>query len=174
MIAKWIDSPTMVREEQERSPRMGWPSVALRQQARAWLCDVDARSCAIRRGSAGLPTHGFAALIFSTSVRRDASVAGRPGRACRARAPIVDGTTHDASVRPVSGWTKTRDCRQFRQALASRIQKSRSRARRRGRLTERFRVDQLLTKRHVLKSTRLGDPSRSSRLYGARQQPPSA
>jgi hypothetical protein len=88
----------------------------------------------------GAPQSGFAAVIFATSVRRATSVDGRPRRDGREGAAHRRRSHWRCQRTTVSGWTKITALRQSRQALASRIQKTRSRVRSCGRLPERFRT----------------------------------
>jgi len=69
---------------------------------------------------------GFAAAIFSTSVRTAAFVRGRPGRPRAERCAHWRRSQWRCQRTTVSGFTTIRAVRQSRHALASSIQNSRS------------------------------------------------
>ena len=102
----------------------------------------------------GAPHSGFAAAIVSTSVRMVASVLGRPGRV-RVERRVHRRRSHWRCHRTtVSGCTKIKAVRHSRHALASRIQKRRSRWAELRALDGARQGGQLLTKREVLKRDR--------------------
>lgn len=74
-----------------------------RRRKRETVCsEMSMQSCAISPWIRGAPQSGFAALICSRSVRRAASVVGRPGRDCRERA-VQRRRSHNAIGLPNEG-----------------------------------------------------------------------